>query len=100
MNHANDAIRQRIEAAEQESFHASEVCGSRKHCGKAIGLSPSATSTREHTGPASEHQGCSRLSQSDLDFGWHTNEKLTKPTDALPPFHGSVVVRHGLEYRS
>jgi hypothetical protein len=27
VNHANDAIRQRIEAAEQESFHASEVCG-------------------------------------------------------------------------
>jgi hypothetical protein len=27
VNHANDAIRQRIEAAIQESFHTCEVCG-------------------------------------------------------------------------
>ena len=27
LNDANDAIRQRIEAAEQESFHTCEVCG-------------------------------------------------------------------------
>jgi hypothetical protein len=27
VNHANDAIRQRIEAAQQESFHTCEVCG-------------------------------------------------------------------------
>jgi len=27
VNHANDAIRQRIEAAIQESFHSCEVCG-------------------------------------------------------------------------
>lgn len=27
MNNANDAIRQRIDAAEKESFHTSEVCG-------------------------------------------------------------------------
>jgi hypothetical protein len=26
-NHANDAIRQRIEAAEMESFHTCDVCG-------------------------------------------------------------------------
>jgi len=26
MNYANDAIRQRIEAAEEESFHTCEVC--------------------------------------------------------------------------
>jgi hypothetical protein len=27
VNHADDAIRQRIEAAEQESFHTCEICG-------------------------------------------------------------------------
>ena len=54
---ANDAIRQSIEAAEQESFHTREVASGREPCGKAIGLSPGAMSTREHTEPAYEHQG-------------------------------------------
>jgi hypothetical protein len=50
VNHANDAIRQRIEAAEQEPFRTCEVCRQRGIGGKAAGLRLCATSTPAHTG--------------------------------------------------
>ena len=49
VSHANDAIRQRIEAAEQEPFRTCEVCRQRGIGGKAAGLRLCATSTPAHT---------------------------------------------------
>jgi|ERR1035438_1265626 hypothetical protein len=48
VNHANDAIRHRIEAAKQESFRTCEICGQPGSGVKAIGLRLCATSTAAH----------------------------------------------------
>ena len=48
VNHANDAILRRIEAAEQEPFLTCEVYGQPGKLQKVVGLRPCATSTPVH----------------------------------------------------
>jgi hypothetical protein len=48
LNHANDAIRQRLEAAREESLHTSRFAVSRANGGKAIGSRLCAMNTRAH----------------------------------------------------
>jgi hypothetical protein len=55
VNHKSDAIRQRIDAAIQESFHTCEVCG---QPGRQRKDDWSRTLCDEHAGADGEHQGC------------------------------------------
>jgi len=58
VNHANDAIRGRIEAAKQESLNICEVCGQPENGGKMIGVELAATITSVHAEPKTESRLC------------------------------------------
>lgn len=73
------AICQRIEAAEQESFYTGEVCGQPGTLREGDWIKSPARRARERTRSLPLIiKAARRLSQSDLDLGWHTNEKLRK----------------------
>jgi len=71
VNHANDAIRQRIETAIQESFpYLRGLRPSRGNCGKVVGSRLCAANTRVQT---ESIRVVRNLSGSDHVLGLHTN---------------------------
>src|ERR1035438_5643078 len=68
LNHANDAIRQRLEAAREESFHTARFAVSREKGGKAIGSRLCAMNTRAHR----EQENMAELSHEQL---WHRSQQ-------------------------
>jgi hypothetical protein len=59
VNDANDAIASALKSLYRNPSSPARFAANRENCGKAIGLWPYATSPRQDTEPASEHQGCS-----------------------------------------
>jgi hypothetical protein len=98
LNHANDATRQRLKAAREESLHTARFALSRANGGKAIGSRLCAINTRAHR----EQENMAELSDEQL---WRISRQKTSDLQtkkaAFAAFSGKrVTVLCGYEFGS